>query len=728
MKKLILLISCFFLIKAYGQKQPAKVLENPDNIQVKKLDVLNSEHRETNLSITPDGRYLYFMSSRGKQAWSSKDFITFKGKTEYDGDIWYSRKGKGEWQFPKSLGKMVNTGKFEDEPVIFPDGQTVYYQSFSDGWRLDGGPYYKTTLRGDEWAPSKGVGGGINLFFATKNYSTDGSAISPDGRTFLIATGNVEYSQEMDIYVSLLNIDAGQWGVPEKLPFNTSGDERSVFIAGDGRTIYFASDGYEGFGGLDIFKTVIQNDGSFTAPVNIGKPFNTEEDDYGFIITAFGDEAYFIRDGDIYSCDLELAGAELKPRPTVVVTGRVQNEDKTPVQVEIQLIEVETNKVKATARSNALTGEYAMAVPNEGNTYNQVFKSTIHGTVTKEIKLDPGDVAMTVNSDVDMPTDPKANIFLTSVESGVLMIPFDGAAGNVRSIEGGGDAGELAAKGVNVATGANGEGDATANPNAATDANNPASRGISYRYDFYDLSTNPRWWREHQGTADVGDLAGTRGEDEDTGESLGEKVFKAPNPANTGGDISVRSVSTPDNASIASTNKRYGEEDEDFTPINKKDPYVKNRSFYNFPSNPMWRKQEGDAINWEERLNSAKAIELEDSPVVILFDAKSSNVKAKYENLLNSVAAGAKNNGDWILEVKGHTDKDGDARSNADLAMDRSREISRKLMELGVKGSQMRLISLGELKPVSLNTSASEKARNRRVEIHIRSKEVQVVH
>ena len=40
--------------------------------QFKVLGTLNSDARETNMSITPNGKYLFFMSVRGGQPWSTE--------------------------------------------------------------------------------------------------------------------------------------------------------------------------------------------------------------------------------------------------------------------------------------------------------------------------------------------------------------------------------------------------------------------------------------------------------------------------------------------------------------------------------------------------------------------------------------------------------------------------------------------------------------------------------
>lgn len=348
-----------------------------EEIRVYPLETINSDYRDVNISITPNGKYLYFMSGRGGTVWSVKDKVEFRGKTEYDGDIWYSEKQDTTWKSPKNLPATINTSKGEDEPNISPDGQTVYFQSWNSGWERSGGPYYRAELYGKKWRNPRGLYGGINRFFKDSlyyysQYATDGMSISPDGRIFIVAAGEI-YDGNLDLYISRKD-NRGNWSYPERLPISTPADERSIFIAGDNRTIYFGSSGHGGAGGLDIFKATLNDDNSCTNIINIGAPFNTEEDDYGFIIGALGNDAYFVRESDIYYADLGKAKSEIKPQPTILINGIVKDCDGNEVQSAVELYSLTENRLIANARSNSITGEYAFSLPRINGDYVQRFK------------------------------------------------------------------------------------------------------------------------------------------------------------------------------------------------------------------------------------------------------------------------------------------------------------------------------------------------------------------
>lgn len=63
---------------------------------------------------------------------------------------------------------------------------------------------------------------------------------------------------------------------------NSPGNEISPYIAGS--SLYFSSDTFYGLGGMDIYKSEIRDDQSFSIPVNLGLGINTGSDEFGFIV------------------------------------------------------------------------------------------------------------------------------------------------------------------------------------------------------------------------------------------------------------------------------------------------------------------------------------------------------------------------------------------------------------------------------------------------------------
>ena len=394
----ITLFFCFllFLVNSLQAQNTAKatLLDHKDRIRIVPVAAVNSPYRETNVNISPDGKYLFFMSMRGGKVWSSPN-VMYGGVQNFDGDIWYSKKINGEWQPANCMPMGINTFSGEDEPNISPDGHTVTFQSWRQVvqqagilrylypiWQKDGGPYYTAKFNGKDWESPVGLGSNITQFFIKTQYNaTDGMAMSPNGKTFIVAAGP-SYDSRMDLYIS--HKEGYVWSYPERLNISTGGDERSVFIAPDGKTIFFSSNGYGGFGGMDIFKVEMKPDGTFGEIMNIGEPFNTAGDDLGFILTGDGKEAYFSRDGDIYYADLTEADERIKPQILIYLSGVITDRNTlTGIPASVTIRNKKDNKqIKVKADEQ---GRYEAYLPNVTEEYEILINAKLYNTVNSEV-------------------------------------------------------------------------------------------------------------------------------------------------------------------------------------------------------------------------------------------------------------------------------------------------------------------------------------------------------
>ena len=76
-----------------------------------------------------------------------------------------------------------------------------------------------------------------------------------------------------------------------------------------------------------------------------------------------------------------------------------------------------------------------------------------------------------------------------------------------------------------------------------------------------------------------------------------------------------------------------------------------------------------------------------------------------------------KENATVKVKILGHTDSDGDDKSNLDLSKRRAASVKDFLAkEFSIEGDRMETDGLGESKPVDKNTTPEGKANNRRVE------------
>lgn len=81
------------------------------------------------------------------------------------------------------------------------------------------------------------------------------------------------------------------------LGLETDGDLRYPFLLNDGITIYYAATGSESLGGLDIFVSRYNSATSrYLKPENIGMPFNSEANDYLYVIDEANNLGWFATD------------------------------------------------------------------------------------------------------------------------------------------------------------------------------------------------------------------------------------------------------------------------------------------------------------------------------------------------------------------------------------------------------------------------------------------------
>ena len=101
----------------------------------------------------------------------------------------------------------------------------------------------------------------------------------------------------------------------------------------------------------------------------------------------------------------------------------------------------------------------------------------------------------------------------------------------------------------------------------------------------------------------------------------------------------------------------------------------------------------------------------------IYFDVNKDVVKPESYPSIKEIAAILKDNPTVKIKIVGHTDSDGDDKSNLDLSKRRAAAVKKTLVkDFGVDAARIETDGKGESEPVAPNDSAINKALNRRVE------------
>ena len=113
--------------------------------------------------------------------------------------------------------------------------------------------------------------------------------LTRDGKTLYFASNMPGGYGESDIWK--VSVDSNGYGKPQNLgdKINTADRENFPFL-GEDNVLYFTSLGRPGLGGFDIFKIDLNTSGP---PENLGKPMNSEKDDFSFSFNKSANVGYF---------------------------------------------------------------------------------------------------------------------------------------------------------------------------------------------------------------------------------------------------------------------------------------------------------------------------------------------------------------------------------------------------------------------------------------------------
>jgi OOP family OmpA-OmpF porin len=210
-------------------------------------------------------------------------------------DIWYSDldAASGKWGPARRMGFPLNKDEYNCAYSITPDGNTMLIKGqYNNGtYETRGFSLSKKTANG--WSPPQKMD--IPNYVSMSKGQFDCGFMSADGKVLLMAFSEKKNSKEDDIYVSFRQKD-GSWTKPMELgpEVNTKFTETTPFLAPDGATLYFSSNREGGLGSNDIYvcKRVDKTWKHWSKPVNLGPNVNTDGYDAYYTLSASGDYAY----------------------------------------------------------------------------------------------------------------------------------------------------------------------------------------------------------------------------------------------------------------------------------------------------------------------------------------------------------------------------------------------------------------------------------------------------
>ena len=190
----------------------------------------------------------------------------------------------------------LNTPWHDGLVSVTSDGNTLYFardsrsekmyeKSKTDNTKFSTIFLYKATKTNGKW------GNITALPTNNKAYTTANPSISKDGKT-LYFSSNMPGGQGGNDIWKMSVAPNNTYGTPENLGqgVNTPGNEQFPYVT-ENNILYFSSSARQGLGGLDVFAMDL-NEVKPTA-VNVGKPVNSEKDDFAFSYNTQKNKGFF---------------------------------------------------------------------------------------------------------------------------------------------------------------------------------------------------------------------------------------------------------------------------------------------------------------------------------------------------------------------------------------------------------------------------------------------------
>ncbi|MDP4224400.1 MAG: OmpA family protein [Bacteroidota bacterium] len=281
-------------------------------------------------------------------------------------DFYISHLSNGRWQTAVNAGSPLNTPQNEGAQTLSSDGHYMYFTSCDRAGGLGSCDLYFSAFNNGRWSLPVNLGAPVNTVYWESQPS-----VSSDGKTLYFSSNRPGGFGGKDLWKTTMKND-GTWSVPVNLGsmINTPGDEMSPFIHFDGKTLYFSSDGRPGMGGFDIYVSRLKNDSVWSEPQNLGYPINTFNDEMGLVIESGGQKAYFSSARDqtggknIYSFNLY---ESIRPEPVSYVKGNVTDRiTGQKLTAEYELVNLSTSKIILRDKTDS-EGNFLACLPSGVN-------------------------------------------------------------------------------------------------------------------------------------------------------------------------------------------------------------------------------------------------------------------------------------------------------------------------------------------------------------------------
>jgi tetratricopeptide (TPR) repeat protein len=254
-------------------------------------DIINSGRTVENCPVVNYNEDVIIYTS-GRNNSFSPDIDMSAMNVDYKMDqIYFTHFVDSTWTEPVAINNQLKSGKTAVPTAITGDGKTLYIVRDDN----DNGNIYVSNYENGKWSKMRKLNKKIN----SSDWESHAS-VTKDGKTLFFTSDRPGGYGGLDIYKSEIDEETGDWGEPINLgpTINSVYDEETPYIINDGKILYFSSQGHYGMGGFDIFYSSLLDNGKWTSPMNLGYPLNTVGNDLFYLPRSNGEYAIFPLNGN----------------------------------------------------------------------------------------------------------------------------------------------------------------------------------------------------------------------------------------------------------------------------------------------------------------------------------------------------------------------------------------------------------------------------------------------
>lgn len=198
--------------------------------------------------------------------------LVYIQKMKFYDALFYTVKNDTGWTVPQNITSEIGSDGNFIPTALSGDGKKMLLESFATTHGYD---IYESSFNGRRWTKVKKLAAPINT-----SYNDNDAAYSSTEKSIVFSSNREGGFGGYDLYTTNYPLVNGKISI-ENIgnTINTSGNEKSPMLIENDSLLVYNSDILYGMGGFDYYHAQLQANQTWNAPINLGIPFNTTQND-----------------------------------------------------------------------------------------------------------------------------------------------------------------------------------------------------------------------------------------------------------------------------------------------------------------------------------------------------------------------------------------------------------------------------------------------------------------